>query len=259
MEPICVVHAEVGEASKGFRNHKQLLEDSVFFYNAKYYPSTTGGYGHVEAIPLPDFNNVAWPLPDMSTSEAFRAKLREDVLMSMKPMTGSRVTHISWFMPIGVMVDLFACASSIHKTRTLFVFKEISEELFDSLMDRGWNEKIVIGVDVIKCLIDAKSVLFKYHIGRSTLYASFQFNRMRLIQAGRWEPMDQSEPIQIVKVDCVMGDWNQQLEVGINWSFESIRSEIQITLASDAPTEFTMYIQHDSHASEKVQTFIYVL
>ena len=63
-------------------------------------------------------------------------------------------------MSIGVMVDLFACASSIHKTRTLFVFKEISEELFDSLMDQGWNEKIVIGADVIKCLIDAKSVLF---------------------------------------------------------------------------------------------------
>jgi len=86
-------------------------------------------------VPLLDFNDVAWPLPDMSTSEAFRAKLGQDFLMSMKPTTRSKMMHISWFMPEAIMVDLFASASSIRRTMTLFVFKDISNELIDSLMD----------------------------------------------------------------------------------------------------------------------------
>jgi len=220
------MHAEVGEPSKGCRNYEELLEESVYFYNARYYPPIASGYGHVEAIPLLDFNDVVWPLPDLSMSEAFRAKSHQDFLMSMKPSTGSKVTHITWFMLIGVMVDLFTAAPTIHRTRTLFVFKEMSDKLFASLMDQGWHEKVVIGEDIIKCLVDLKFVLFKYHISRSTLYATFQFNRLRLVEGGLWQAVDQCEPITIVKVDCVLGDCTQQFEVGINWTFESLRSEI---------------------------------
>jgi len=105
----------------------------------------------------------------MCTSKAFKAKLYEDFLMSTKTSTSSRVKYLNWFMPIGVMVDLFECVPTICKTLILFVLKDISNKVFDSLMDQGWHEKVVVGYDVIKCLVDQTSVLFKYHIGQSTL------------------------------------------------------------------------------------------
>jgi len=68
-------------------------------------------------------------------------------------------------MPIGVIVDLFACVLSIPKKRTLLIFKDMLEELFASLIDQRWHEKFVIGDDIIKCLVDSTSILFEYHIG----------------------------------------------------------------------------------------------
>ncbi len=84
------------------------MDESVYFYNSWHHPNTTEGFGHLEAIPLPSFDDLAWSLPDMATTKAFKSKMREDFLYAMKLSTGSRVTHISWVMPINVMVDLFA-------------------------------------------------------------------------------------------------------------------------------------------------------
>ena len=68
--------------------HKQLLEDSIFFYNIWYHPNPTNqGYGRIESIPLPQFDDPAWPLLDMATTKAFRAKLWKDILSLMKPNT----------------------------------------------------------------------------------------------------------------------------------------------------------------------------
>jgi hypothetical protein len=202
LQVVCVTHADIGEVTKGDRTHKQLLEDSIFFYNAWYHPNPTNrGYGRIESISLPQFDDPAWPLPDMATTEAFRAKLQEDILSSMKPNTGSRATHLSWFMPVAVMVDLFVVASNIRKTRTLFVFKDISTQLFNSLIDQGWDEKITIQLDQVKCTVDRNSLRFKYHIGRSMLYVDFQYNRFKIRAGSVWEQMDQSEVVHIVKID----------------------------------------------------------
>ena len=236
------------------------MDESVYFYNSWYHPDTTGGFGRLEAIPLPSFDDPAWPLPDMATTEAFRAKMREDFLSAMKPSTGSRVTHISWFMPINVMGDLFAISTNIHKTRTLFVFKDNSEEVFDSLMDKGWNERIYLGADEIKCCVDLASIIFKYHVGRSTLYSNYQYNRFRLKAGGMWQPMDQTGPIHIVKVLCQMDEWQQELEVGHNWTLTSLRSEVEMALGASAPSEFTFYIVHEDQQSTKVisKSFYYL-
>jgi hypothetical protein len=91
----------------------------------------------VEQIPLASFDDPMWPLPDMLTTATFRAKLRSDFIASMKPNTGSRQTHLQWVMPITVMVDLFSCAQTIHRSKTLFVFKAVTEKLMSSLMDKG--------------------------------------------------------------------------------------------------------------------------
>jgi hypothetical protein len=150
--------------------HVELLEDGIYYYNATYYPSTVPGeYGRLQSIPLPSFDDPQWPLPDIWTTESFCAKFRRDFLAEMKPNTGSRVTHQQWFLPIGCFVDLFASADSIHKTATFFVFKNLSNALLNSLMDEGWNEKVTIGEDAVRCTVDKKSLVFTYHVGRCIL------------------------------------------------------------------------------------------
>ena len=171
---ITVIHAEVGEPYRQGRTDKELLCESLFFYNAIYYPRTGNAqYGHLEPIPLPSFDDPLWPLPDMATTESFRAKMRSDFLTSMKPNIGSRQTNLQWFMPITVMVDLFSCTENMQKASTLFVFKNMTQELKSSLMDSGWDTKYTKGADTIRCQVDWATLVFKYHIGRCVLYTNF--------------------------------------------------------------------------------------
>ena len=64
--------------------------------------------------------------------------------------------------------------------------------------------------------------------------------------------MDQTGPIHIVKVLCQMDEWQQELEVGHNWTLTSLRSEVEMALGASAPSEFTFYIVHEDQQSTKV-------
>ena len=88
--------------------------------------------------------------------------------------------HLQWFMPVHVMVDLFS-TFLFCKIPISFVFKDILDKCFTSIMDDGWDIKYTIGVDIIKCVALRQSVIFKFHIGRSTLYVNFVYNRQRLL------------------------------------------------------------------------------
>lgn len=241
---IVVLHAEIGEAIRGSRSYKELLDDSVFFYNAAFKPADLPAtYGQLIPIPLPPFHSSEWPLPDMATSEAFRAKFWRDFQESMKPSTGSKITRLSWFVPIGVFIDLFAIAEeNMHKTPTMFVFKQASKELCASLMDSGWDSKTTDGPDFIRVGDDHASLSFRYHIGRSTLYATFIYNRYRRIASGTWEAIDQSELEIPVTLHCEIGNYNQDIDVGLSWSFSDIRQEITMQIGPAAETDFKMWI-----------------
>lgn len=159
---IVVMHSEIGELTRGTRSHLELLEDSVFFYNSSYIPrSSPSTFGKLQPIALPSFDSPDWPLPDMWTTEAFRAKLRHDFQNSMRPNTGSKQTHLSWFMPIAVFIDLFSIGVDMHRTPTMFVYKHATAELCSSLMDGGWDTKITFGADVIKTTIEPSSLKFR--------------------------------------------------------------------------------------------------
>jgi len=201
---IVVLHAEIGEATCGGRSHRELLEDSIFFYNATFRPpGPQSRYGKFIEIPLPLLESPDWPLPDMSTSEAFRAKLWKDFQGSMRPSTGSKRTHLSWFLPIGVFVDLFSVAQGdMRKTAHMFVFNRVSQDLSNSLMDQGWDSKIMNGPDVIKTTVNHESLSFRYHINRLTLYANFVYNRERLVSSNTWIALDQYEPQIPVTLHC---------------------------------------------------------
>lgn len=200
---ICVTHAEVGELMRGSRLHKELLQDGVFFYNASYVTPTAGAqFGRVQPIPLPSFDSPEWPLPDMSTMEAFPAKLCLDFQNAMRPNTGSSQTHLSWFMPICVFIDFFAVADTIQRTTSMWIFKNVSDALCQSLMDGGWDSKVTFGADAIKCTIARTSLIFRFHIARSMLYARFVYNRQRRLSLSQWVDLDQYRPSIMVTVHC---------------------------------------------------------
>jgi len=82
----------------------------------------------------------------------------------MKPNVSSRLIYMNWFLLTYVMVDLFT-STAMHKILTLFVLKNLTRESFDSLMDFGWDSKVCIVVDIIRCTINWTSMIFRYHIG----------------------------------------------------------------------------------------------
>ena len=100
------------------------------------------------------------------------------------------IVQIQWFMPAHVMVDLFACADSIQKTRSMYIFNEPSEQLLCSLMDAGWDMKYEKGQDVLKCVVSRDSMKFRYHLGRQMLYANFQYVRYRRVEGQAWIAID---------------------------------------------------------------------
>ena len=164
-----------------------------------------------------------------------------DFLNSMRPTIGSKQTYLSWFMPIGVFVDLFHVSTNMHRSNQMFIFKQVDEELCASLMDKGWNEKVtkLQAGDFVKTSIPLESMKFRYHISSSTLYANFFYIRHKMLQNKTWEALDQYDPVEIVTLQCELGNITQSLEVGSSWSIHEIRQEIQI--------QFGLALNYDFH------------
>jgi hypothetical protein len=252
--PILVLHAEIGEATRNGRSHKDLLDTGTFFLKGVYFPPTsTMLYGKVEALPLPGFNNVEWPLPDMHTSEAFRTKLTADFATAMKATTSGSFARQQWFMPIHVMVDLFAIAGdNIRRTATLFIVQSPSEALLSSLMNPGWGEKFHLGQDVIKCVVNRPSIVFRYHVGRQTLYTRFQYTRFRGAANNKWDAIDHLPDVEMVSVRCVFrGSAIPTFQVGKSWPVSHLRHEIAITLGDSVPEEYNMVVLEANGRSER--------
>jgi hypothetical protein len=189
----------------------------------------------------------------MHTSEAFRTRLTFDFANAMKATTGSSFVHQQWFMPIHVMVDLFAVAAdSIRRTPTLFVSNSPSEALLSSLMNPGWNEKFHIGQDVIKCVANRSSIVFRYHVGRQTLYTRFMYTRYRGAANNNWDAIDHLPDEEMVEVCCMFrGNLLPTFEVGKAWPVSHLRHEIAMTLGDDVPKEYNMVVIDATGVREK--------
>jgi hypothetical protein len=146
LDHILVLHHEMGKATRNGRQYRDLMENWRFYLRAIYVPPTTGQlYGELEPIPMPPLDDPEWPIPDMHTSEAYRRKLAADFSLVMKATTGNKVAHVQWFLPIHVIVDLFHPAKNSRRIATMYTFVSLSNMLFNSLMDPGWDEKHHIG------------------------------------------------------------------------------------------------------------------
>lgn len=258
LDIILVVHHEVGEATRNHWAHRDLMENGTFYLRAVYVPPAgIELYGHLEPIPLPTFDDPAWPVPDMLTSEAFRSRLTNDFAAAMKPTTGSKAAHIQWFLPMHVMVDLFATAGeNVRRTTTMYVFKDPSQTLLSDLMNPGWDEKVVIGQDITKCVVNRESIVFRYHVGRQVLYANFQYARFRSGPSQTWIAIDQAEVPDMINMTVKFGDMElPSFEVGKSWPVSHIRYEIAIVLGRDrVPDEYDLFVERPGIPSVKVMT-----
>ena len=138
-------------------------------------------YGELEEIALPRFSSPSWSLPDMMTSEVFRAKMRLDFRSALKFSTGSRRSHLQWFLPLHVFVDLFASAPTRTRSPTLYTICDIDNVVFGDLMGARWDQKTMDCIDVIRYTVNHPSVWFRFHIARQTLYANFYFVREKRV------------------------------------------------------------------------------
>ncbi|CAM6129340.1 unnamed protein product [Calypogeia fissa] len=229
LDVVLVLHVTFGEATRGSRSHKGLLDSGVFFYDAHYMPPVrTGKVGKVMSITFSRLKDPTFPVPDMTTSEAYRARLFSDFHMGMKASTGGRVCRLSWFLPIHVMADLFSVQSSVgmHQTKTLFVFKPASEELLASLMDSGWDVKIEAANDIIKCRVVKSSIAFRYHTAQQMLYTTFGYVHERL-QNNVWVAMDQCGDAEMMSLKAnLLDETSVTLDVGKKWGFRDLREEV---------------------------------
>ena len=157
-------------------------------------------------------------------------------------------------MPVHMMVDLFACADSIRKTRSMYIFNEPSEQLLCSLMDARWDMKYEKGQDVLKCVVSRDSMKFRYHLDRQMLYANFQYVRYRRVERQAWIAIDQAVVLEMVRTTVIFGDTLlPPIEVGRTWPVSHIRNKILIILSRDSlPEEYHLVIQRPGHRDTKV-------
>jgi hypothetical protein len=92
-------------------------------------------HGDLEPIPFPNLNDLEWLLLDMSTNEAFKAKMPSDFQRISKVATGSHMENLQCFIPMHVLIDFFAVSNGIKKTVTLLKDVQPEEALYDRLMD----------------------------------------------------------------------------------------------------------------------------
>jgi len=165
----------------------------------------------------------------------------------MRPSTSSKLTHLSWFLPIGVFVDIFHVAENrIKKTKVMWIIKDINDDLCASIMDKGWDLKITKAADVIKTVVHQQSLGFRYHIGRSTLYTNFVYNRRKMLPNGTWKALDEYESVVSVIIHCQVEDSIQDLQVGLSWTFSAVRQEILVQLNQLSSIDFRMSIVDDN-------------
>ena len=72
-----------------------------------------------------------------------------EIQCAMKPSTGGKNAHLSWFLPFACFVDFFSDSQQLRRSKTTFMCKLLDEAWFDSLLEKGWIVKIVEGDDLI--------------------------------------------------------------------------------------------------------------
>jgi len=97
-------------------------------------------------------------------------------------------------------------------------------------------------------------MIFKFHVGKSTLYVNFVYNRQQLIWGCNWKDIDQLDVPDMVKIQCELLHEEQKivLDVGLNWTLSIVWQELQIVQGQEFPTNFSFWIVGNGIVIEKV-------
>lgn len=252
---IDVIHSEIGKLQYRGRTAKELADSGIFFYDAMYIPDTNGGMGKLEYIPLPNFqDNVWWIAVNDNIIKCFRSKLYNDVQKSLKTSTGSRNVHLSWFVPMSLFVSSFS-NTEVHRTPTLFVCKNLSDDFLFKFMDKGWDIRSTAD---ISCRIKHSSISFRYSIEKQMLSMVFHYQRWKE-HNGTWAPLDQDlDSIGHTDRICIdimaNGDLLTTIEVEQDWTLFYIRTELTL-LQQDIPEYFNFIL--DGKLVCEIHEFVY--
>jgi len=99
----------------------------------------------------------------------------------------------------------------------MFIYKHVTKELYASLMDNGWDEKITRIQDkgFFKIIVPLGSLNFRYHISHSILYSNFVYTCHRMQGDKIWEAFHQYLPVETMVLQCEVEDITQDVEIAM--------------------------------------------
>ena len=92
------IHLDIGRLVHSRLAGPQLVVHGIFFFNATYIVSKKNGWGELQQIPSPSFDNRERQVLDTTTMECFQRRTNLDVHSAMKCTYNLHRANLSWFM-----------------------------------------------------------------------------------------------------------------------------------------------------------------
>ena len=117
--------------------------------------------GTVDYIPIPPLSSEDWDCACTDIIAACQLKIRIDVHNAMKPSTGSKDVHLSWFIPFNVFAQIFALCEATKKTKITYQMRSLDKCWMNKSLGDGWDVKKTILEDTIECKVTVPDVTFR--------------------------------------------------------------------------------------------------
>lgn len=154
---IHVWHEDIGSLIYDNNSGSQLATQNIFFYNSLYAVESQ----RLQCVPLPPLSSCEWFRGSLELSGACKSKIKFDINSAMKPTTGSKDVHLSWFIPFSLFAHLFGSCGVLRKTKITYQCKCPSEEWMSQLLGESWKVKRTHFDETIECRINQSDLTFR--------------------------------------------------------------------------------------------------
>lgn len=216
----------------------QLLQSNIFLYSHSYeIPTSSEGYGKLQALETPSLHSLEWPMPDDWSLISFKRHIISKIQSSLKFGKASKSVGLSWDCPIHVFVHLFR-SLPLTLTPTKFVCKDTRIQDLDTILGQGWG--FVDGVhdgDRYQCYVGSTGVNLQYLKNRATLCMRYSYERW-MYKKGKWLPLQVTfGDIEVFNVVINMPrDAQNVVQVNKNWTLANIREHFMAMGMEDIST-----------------------
>ena len=99
-------------------------------------------------------------------------------------------------------------------------------------------------------------MVFRYHVGRQTLYTNFNYGRFRGAANGTWNAIEHEVNVDMVFVQCMLlGKDLPIIEVDKSWPVSHLHHGIAITLGAEIPNEYKLVLVEPGRPNRKVSCY----